>query len=391
MKPISKKWIIRILTSFCLVVMGLSVSFAQTDDRTLWEKHVVYEGESNIRTVSPGDYTGDGIPDLISSCDGKTRLFVGPDFKEYVIGDAPDHSFIYSVAYDVDGDGDLDFVGARHQKPGLVIWFEQPENPTGGLWTARPVSTELTGIHSLALADIDQDGRLDLLAPSALNQDNKPYPESLVWFSTPKNPQELDEWQPIVFADKDAPGSTHYIGVGDINNDGRVDAAVGAKEMEFPNGRYFAWWEAPKNPTEPWKKHLINKKHDGATHIYPHDVDKDGQMDFIISRGHEFGVSWLKGPNWEEQVIHADIVNPHALTLADMDNDGDTDVVSVAFGGMVAWWYENLGKGQFANHLVATNQAAYDVRTCDMDQDGDLDIVIAGQQSKNLVWYENSK
>ena len=71
--------------------------------------------------------------------------------------------------------------------------------------------------------------------------------------------------------------------------------------------------------------------------------------------------SWLKGPEWEEQVIHADIVNPHALTLADMDNDGDTDVVTVAFGGMVAWWYENLGKGQFANHLVATNQGAYDV------------------------------
>ena len=155
------------------------------------EKNVVYEGESNIRTVSSGDFTGDGIPDLISSCDGKTRLFVGPDYKEYVIGDDPQHDFIYSVTYDIDGDGDLDFVGARHQGPGLVIWFEQPETPTTGKWTARPVSTKLSGIHSLALADIDQDGRLDLLAPSALNRDNTPYPECLVWFSTPENPKRL--------------------------------------------------------------------------------------------------------------------------------------------------------------------------------------------------------
>ena len=184
----SKKWIFNNLTSFCLVTIGLTSAFAQTDDRSLWKKHVLYQGESNIQTASPGDFTGDGIPDLISSCDGKTRLFVGPDFTEYVIGDAPDHKFIYSVAYDVDGDGDLDFLGARYQNPGLIIWFEQPENPTGGLWTNRPVSTALTGIHSLALADIDQDGRTDLLAPSAANRDNIPYPECLVWFSTPKKP-----------------------------------------------------------------------------------------------------------------------------------------------------------------------------------------------------------
>ena len=42
-------------------------------------------------------------------------------------------------------------------------------------------------------------------------------------------------------------------------------------------------------------------------------------------------------------------------------------------------------------HVVAQEQAAYDIRALDMDRDGDLDLLIAGQQSLNVVWYENPR
>ena len=54
-------------------------------------------------------------------------------------------------------------------------------------------------------------------------------------------------------------------------------------------------------------------------------------------------------------------------------------------------WFENDGRGQFTSHLVAVDQAAYDIRAVDLDQDGDLDLLIAGQLSKNVAWYENPR
>ncbi len=360
-----------------------------------WKKHLLHEGKGRLRTASVGDFTKDGVTDVIASSDSKTILFVGPKFNPLVIHENPDHVFIHSTEFDVDGDGDLDFIGARHREPGIIVWFEQPDNPLEDKWIARNVSTELIGIHSLVTVDVDRNGKLDLLATSALKTSKHPsqpttaYPESLVWFSVPNNPHVAEKWEPHVFASGDAPGATHYLGVGDINKDGRVDAAVGAKIGVFPEGMYFAWWEAPKDPTKVWTKHLINEEHQGASHIYPADLDGDGEMDLVSSRGHGDGVFWFKGPHWELQPIHMEIRLPHSLVIFDMDGDGDTDVATCARGSLEVWWYENDGKGNFTNHFVATGQAAYDIRAADMDQDGDTDFVIAGDISRNVMWCEN--
>jgi len=379
-----------------VIAVGCSVVLVgAVDGASAWKKHVLYEGEDLIRTATAADFTGDGIPDVMSSCDGKTLLFVGPDFEPHVVNDTPHHMFIHSVAMDVDGDGDLDFVGGQHRDPGLIVWFEQPEAPLAGKWPARTVSYELSGIHSLAVADLDADGKQDLLATSALTVDqslengNTPYPESLIWFRTPDHPRQAKWWLPLAFADRDAPGYSHYIGVGDVNGDGRLDAAVGAKLGDYPNGRYFAWWEAPADREQPWKKHLIQKEHDGASHILPADVDRDGQMDFVASRGHTQGVFWLKGPDWTEQPIHPEIRNPHSLLVSDLDGDGDVDAATCALGSREAWWYENDGQGSFQRHLIGAGQEAYDIRAHDLDQDGDFDFVVAGEGSRNVVWYEN--
>ena len=74
-----------------------------------------------------------------------------------------------------------------------------------------------------------------------------------------------------------------------------------------------------------------------------------------------------------------------------MDDDGDIDAATCAYGSEIAAWFENDGKGKFKTHIVATGQQAYDIRAFDMDLDKDLDLLIAGRGSKNVVWYENPR
>lgn len=353
-----------------------------------WAKIIVFEGK-HCNTAVAADFTGDGVIDVIADAGGQTRLFVGPDWKQTVIDADHDGTYIHSESFDVDGDGDADYIGARYN-PGLIMWYEQPDEPLTMPWTRRLIDNQVHGIHGVIKGDVDKDGRMDLLATSAQPLD--PFPESLVWLAAPKDPRSADAWTRHVFADRDAPGLTHYLGFGDINADGQPDAATGAKGgPQDPSGKgeWFAWWESPANPTDVWTKHLLPGVHPGATNIHPADINGDGKTDLLASRGHGSGVIWFESPTWNVHTIDAEIKEPHCLQVADIDGDGDSDAVTCAYGSKLCVWYENDGRGNFVRHVVGTDQEAYDIRIADMDADGDLDFLVAGRASNNVVWYRN--
>ncbi len=379
----------QILRALSLIIAGVVFSLS-TGAEEPWRKHVVHEG-LHTSTAVGGDFTGDGKPDVISNSGGKTRLFVAPDWREVILAEGAGHDFIHSEFFDVDGDGDLDWVGARYQ-PGLIVWLQQPKIPLKEPWILRTVEDQINGIHGLLKGDIDGDRRPDLIANSG--QPLAPFPNSAAWLRVPKQPESAKNWERFIFAKGDAPGLSHYFGVGDVNGDGRPDislAAKGGPQAEPGSGEWFAWWEAPADPTQPWSRHLIAEHQPGATNIQPADVNGDGKTDFIATRGHDRGVIWFEAPDWREHVIHKTLLEPHSLVVVDMDADGDLDAATCAYGDRKAYWFENDGKGKFTNHLVAADQAAYDIRAVDMDLDGDLDLLIAGQASQNVVWCENPR
>lgn len=366
------------------LLMGVAVQGAEQG----WKKHVVHSG-FHTNTAVAADFTGDGKIDIISNSGGKTRLFVAPKWKEVVLDATAGHNFIHSAVMDVDGDGDADFLGARYS-PGLIVWLEQPDKPLTQPWTLRIVDDQLNGIHGLLVGDVDRDGKPDLIGNSG--QPKGPFSNSIAWLKVPAKPKQAKRWQRTIFADKDAPGLSHYMGIGDVNGDGRPDIAAGAKggpQAAEGTGNWFAWWEAPADPTKRgWKKHLISPHQPGATNIHPADVNGDGKMDFIASRGHGRGVLWFQAPEFVPHEIHPTLEGPHCLVVIDLDGDGDVDAATCAKDEKLAVWFENDGKGHFKTHIVARDQAAYDIRAVDMDGDGDLDLLIAGQTSKNVTWYE---
>ncbi len=379
---------IRSTTITLTLLAGLLVSPQVIGTEGEWKRHVVHSG-FHTSTAVAADFTGDGKVDVIANSGSKTRLLIAPDWRELVIDNRPGHDFIHSEVWDIDGDGDPDFVGARYS-PGLIVWLERPQRPEIEPWPCHKIDEQVNGVHGVIKGDIDGDGRIDLLANSG--QPKGPFANSLVWYKAPKFPSGASSWKRTVFAKGDAPGLSHYLGYGDINGDGRPDAASAAKGGPYADpgtGDWFAWWEAPENPHQVWKKHRVGGKQPGATNIHPVDVNGDGRVDLLASRGHGRGVVWFEAPDWIEHVIHASFHGPHCLVVVDMDGDGDIDAASCAKDDKVAAWFENDGRGNFTTHVVGREQAAYDIRAVDMDGDDDLDLLIAGQASKNVVWYEH--
>lgn len=362
---------------------NIKIYWNQTESK--WKRHVVVEGFRN-QTAIAADFTGDGLPDVITNDYKRTILYTAPDWKPTVLHEGV-HA-IHSAVIDVDGDGHPDFIGARYS-PGLIYWLRRPANPLRDRWEYRVIDDHedggLNGIHGLITGDIDRDGKLDLAATGG--QPKGAFPNSLGWYRIPANPLKTERWERYIFGDRDAPGLSHYLGFGDVNGDGRPDLASAAKIP--PDGNWFAWWEAPADPRKVWRKHLIAAGQEGASNIHMADVNGDGKMDFIASRGHGKGIVWFEAPDWTPHEINTHLEGPHSLAVGDIDGDGDIDAVACAKDSFVLAWFENDGKGNFRTHHIYNDQAAYDVRLVDMDNDGDLDILVAGENSANVVWYEN--
>ena len=390
--PLALKHLVMLTCCLATVVVGADSAQGQ-----MWKRHVVVPAaQSMINTAVAHDFDRDGELDIISSYDGKVVLLLGPDWKPHTLhtfskSDSqvkPRSNCIHSCLLDVDADGDLDFCGSNN----TVFWLECPAaSDVRQPWTFRTVDDEIRGTHCLITGDVDGDGRLDLIANSGRSEGQTSVPNSLTWLAVPQQPHRATAWPRHVFASGDAPGGSHYTGLGDVNGDGRPDIACAAKGGEgFPGGQWFAWWEQPQDPTQRWKKHVLAHDQPGATNIHPLDINGDGQIDFVATRGHAKGVLWFRGPDFTPLDIDAEIEGPHCLVTVDLDGDRDVDIATCGRDATgVAVWYENLGQGNFRRHLIGQRQGAYDMRAVDFDGDGDRDLLVAGHTSKNIVWYEN--
>lgn len=249
---------------------------------------------------------------------------------------------------------------------------------------ARGAADFDVGSHGAAFADLDNDGDYDLIngATGENGAPNNVFRNDGFGRFTDATPQSM--------ANRREP--TRAMLAFDMDRDGDLDifGVSGWKGSGDPPGERN---EVYRNDDGAW--HAVTT---GALHQAPAgqgatdtDFDGDGDID-VIAANRDGDLNILRNDgSGTFRAVDPDAVGIgrdaySGVTAADVDNDGDVDLllVGLAGGDTIGYLYRNLGGGRFAFTRAFTGIDGYMGGFADLDHDGDLDLVFAGDDVSYL-------
>ena len=232
-----------------------------------------------------GDVTGDGRPEIVLS-GGASEAEVwyisiptDPDTDEWPAVRITTQGSDEQIGIgDIDGDGDNDVAGGDTMDGGLYIaWFENPDDGSADWERHRLGSFDGVYPDRLDLADVDGDGRLDVVVSEETGSED---PDAdVMWYRQPDDPTST-EWERHIIVTQ---YTTNGMDVGDIDGDGDPDLVTG----EHRGRRRVAIWENLGPSTDgavSWREHVVDEGKESHLGARLADLDGDGD-DEIVSIG----------------------------------------------------------------------------------------------------------
>jgi hypothetical protein len=294
------------------------------------------------------------------------------------------------VPLDVDGDGAVDLVASYNNSSGnyQIVWFQNPRGQGGDPtqpWVQHEIGAGF-GENNLGLADIDGDGRMDVVTPSAIFFQNSP-----------------TSWTKVQYS-----GSFRGVGVLDIGSGlGRINLTGTGPSPAYN----IVWYENPRETggnarTGQWIMHTIgatpypcqnsNQCGDGGDVAAYNavDVNGDGRVDVISaqSEGPQYGAPapggliWWQAPTdrrngtWTKHTIDAKVIDVHNIAIGDMDKNGTQDIIVAeqdqAPLRRVLVYYNN-GSGSLTPEIIS-NAEGHNLCVGDITNSGTLEIFNSG-------------
>ncbi len=317
------------------------------------------------------DINGDTLIDLIGASQSSNTV-------SYYINNG-DHTFTqtiidnaltgatYADAYDLDGDGDLDFTAVGS---GDLVWYEND----GSFVFTKHLITTLTNPTFVRAYDVDSDGDGDIgvaiygenSITAFLNDGNGGFTRmNIISINTPK-----------IFHGGD------FDGTGDGNV---LISSFDGNEIAWYafNGLFFS------------RGGTIDSNFHGAFGIEGGDIDNDGDDDVIGAAYNDNEIAWFEntngdGSSFTKHSIDANFVGASYVHWLDIDSDGDKDIVASAYGngtsGSEVAIYYNDGNQNFTKTTIDnTENGAACISVQDFDDDGSFDIAFAANLSNKFV------
>ncbi len=362
------------------------------------------------------DMNQDRKLDVVVVDTGRVIWYENPTWQSHTIIEGQTKKDNVCIApLDIDGDGRLDFALGADWHPtethsgGTIQWLARPRDDAAERFTVFPIGEEPT-MHRMRWADLDADGRPELIALPLQGRDTKA-PEwtgngvRILSFKVPADPRH-DPWPMEVLNDE--LHVTHNFWPTDFDGDGRPEILVasfegisllardsagkfkaqrigagnqdtrpnrGASEIKLGRtaaGRYIA-------TIEPWHGNQV------VVYTPPDGNDKSERKSESL---------------WHRHVLDQELKWGHAVWCADLDGDGDEELVigvrdelsNTARCGVRIYKPQDIAAGRWQRQVVDPGSVAVeDLAVADLDSDGRPDIVAVGRQTHNVRIYWNGK
>jgi hypothetical protein len=364
---------------------------------------VTYGSGGNIPTgVAIGDVDGDGKPDLIIAIAEKDDNHGGVSI---LLGKG-DGTFQTAVNYrsggfdalsvaigDLNGDGKPDLVVGNSCVNGAYCSFGVVGillgNGDGTFQPAVGYYSSLPGVGSVAIADLNRDGKADVVVPvTCLNTGLCTTDGGTgVWLGNGDGTLRL----PISFYDSGGL-DPFSLAIADVNGDGKLDllvanscanalCATGSVGVLLGNGD--GTFQPPMDYESGAPQTLS---------VAVADMNGDGKLDLVVGSSGALGVLLGNGDGtFQTAATYSTGGDPFSVALGDIDGDGRLDVVVANYSDTVAVLLNN-GDGtlQPARTYSSSGHSPRFVAVGDLNGDSAPDIAVTNEGSKTVAVLLNN-